>query len=634
MFILNDDNSIYLTRGDVLAFAVAADGTRINADTEERSPFKFQAGDVLTMKVYAKKDCTDVVLSKDFPVLNTAEQFWIYLTEEDTKIDDIINKPKDYWYEIVLNEKTNPQTIIGYDDDGVKLFRLFPEGADIPETPVKPEDIPVVDTKLDMTSNRPVENRAIARAFENLREGYEAVFAAVEEKFVTPEMFGAIGDGVADDTEAIQSAIDSGSPVTLQHKTYYIGKPLYMKNSNIAFNAENATIEYGGTDYAIIFTNVHYKTVRFGDINAPNGGCVLFLSENGSNCVSYIDLYFSRLTANAECSCIKASAESENSYINEIRIYNGRLKKGKYGVEVVNNTNHLSACRINNWKFYNVGLEGVETGVYLNAATNRIERFVFVGLRYAVNEGTTCFLKTTGKCYFLTWLGSDKILYDTDNYFKLSSETARSYFYGNAFNKEGYVGHLVVFEYGEWYLNGQDSLMTFKQYTASSNWDNIKKHGVYAFNTWTGEGGNGIFPVYAKGFLIVYENEGDFTHYCVSPTAIGSRNFSGSSATWGEWKVFSQEKIEELTEKANVVKVVQGKESVTFNIDANASIIYSTFEQSGIVSVRSDLSDAPTTEVIAGEKPTITYNASAKTVTMTFPAYRTITFITKYTIAD
>ena len=89
-----------------------------------------------------------------------------------------------------------------------------------------------------------------------------------------------------------------------------------------------------------------------------------------------------------------------------------------------------------------------------------------------------------------------------------------------------------------------------------------------------------------------------------------------------------------MTEKANVVKVVQGKESVTFNIDANASIIYSTFEQSGIVSVRSDLSDAPTTEVIAGEKPTITYNASAKTVTMTFPAYRTITFITKYTIAD
>lgn len=626
MFYINDDNSIYVTRGDILFFSVAAE--------DNGKPFKFQAGDVLRMKVYGKKDAETVYLQKDFPVTATTETVELFFTEEDTKIGDTISKHKDYWYEVELNPDTNPQTIIGYSEDGPALFKLFPEGEDIPETPVKPEDISAVDTELDMTSNRPVENGVIARAFENLREGYEAVFAAVEEKFVTPEMFGAIGDGIADDTEAIQKAIDSGSPVTLPNKTYYIGRPLYMKHSNIAFNAENATIEYGGTDYAIIFTNVHYKTVRFGDINAPNGGCIKLLSENGSNCVSYIDLYFSRLTANTEYSCIKASAESQNSYINEIRIYNGRLEKGKYGIEVVNNTNHPSACRINNWKLYNVGLEGVETGVYLNAPTNRIERFLFVGLRYAVNEGTTCFLKTTGKCYFLTWLGSDKILYDTGSYFELSSETARSYFYGNAFNADGYVGHLVVFEYGEWYLNGQDSLMTFKQYTASSNWDNIKKHGIYAFNTWTGEGGKGIFPVSAKGFLVVYENEGDFTHYCVSPTAIGSRNYSGSSATWGEWKVFTQAKIEELTERADVVKVVQDKETVTFNIDANASIIYSTFEQSGIVSVRSDLSSAPTTEVIAGEKPTITYNASAKTVTMTFPAYRTITFITKYTIAE
>ena len=626
MFQINDDNSIYVTRGDILFFSVEAD--------DNGTPFKFQAGDVVRIKVYGKKDAETVVLQKDFPITANTGSVEIYLTEEDTKIGEVISKPMDYWYEIELNPDTNPQTIIGYNEDGAALFRLYPEGADIPEYEVKPEDIPVVDAELDMTSNRPVENRAIARAFENLREGYEAVFSAVEEKFVTPEMFGAIGDGVADDADAIQSAIDSGSPVTLQHKTYYIGKPIYMKHTNIAFNAENANIVYGGTDYAVILTDVHYKTIRFGDIDAPNGGCIKLLSENGSKCVSYIDLYFSRLTANAEYACIQGVAESENSYINEIRIYNGRLKKGKYGIEVVNNTNHPNVCRINNWKLYNVGLEGVETGIYLNAATNRIERFLFVGLRYAVNEGTSCFLKTAGKCYFLTWLGSDKILYDTDNYFKLSSETARSYFYGNAFSEEGYVGHLVVFEYGEWYLNGQDSLMTFKQYTASSNWDNIKKHGVYAFNTWTGEGGTNVFPISAKGFLIVYENEGDFTQYCVSPNAVGSRNFAGSSSSWGEWQVFTQEKIEELTEKANVVKVVQGKETVTFNIDANASIIYSTFEQSGIVSVRSDMSDAPTTEVLVGEKPTITYNATNKTVTMTFPAYRTITFITKYTIAD
>jgi hypothetical protein len=291
---------------------------------------------------------------------------------------------------------------------------------------------------------------------------------------------------------------------------------------------------------------------------------------------------------------------------------------------------------MNNWKFHNVGLEGVETGIYLNAPTNRIERFFFEGLRYAVNEGTTCFLKTTGKCYFLTWIGSDKILYDTDNYFKLSSETARSYFYGNAFNKDGYVGHLAVFEYGEWYLNGQDSLMTFKQYTASSNWDNIKRHGVYAFNTSTGNGGTNVFPAVAKGFLIVYENEGDFTQYCVSPSAVGSRNFSASTSTWGEWKLFTQNALDKLIEKANIVKVVSTaeKQSVTFNVNAHSSIIYSTYEQSGIVSVKSDLSEAPVITTIHGEKPTLTYSASGKTLTLTFPWYRTITFITKYTIVE
>ena len=618
MFVLNDDNSIYATRGDTVFFAVTAyDGD---------NPHVFKAGDIVRIKVFGKKDAENVVLQKDFAVTDDATSVDIVLDGADTKIGDVINKPKDYWYEIELNPDTFPQTIVGYGEDGAVLFKLFPEGADIEIPETDPEDIPVVDAELDMTSHRPIENQAVARAFEGLKEGYENVFDAVANIRVTPEMYGAIGDGIADDTEAIQQAVDSGHSVYLQNKTYRIGSSVYVRNSNVVFDAENATIKYDGTDYAFVFTNVHYKTVRLGRVDAPNGGCIKFLSMDGSNCVSYIDLYFSRFAANEGYSCIKAVASAENSYINEIRIYNGRLDKGKYGIEVENNTNHPSACRINNWKIYNVGLEGVETGVHLNAISNRIERFLFVGLRYAVNEGTECFLKTTGKCYFLTWVGSDKILYDTDGYFHLSNETARTYFFGNAFNKDGYVGHLVAYEYGEWFLNGQDSLLTFKQYTASSNWDNIRKHGVYAFSTWTGEGGVNVFPEGAKGFLVVYENEGDFTQYCVSPTAIGSRNYSGSTSTWGEWQLFKQSTMEELAEKANVVKVVSTKEkqTVTFNVDAHSSIVYSTFEQSGVISVKGDLSESPKISTIHGDPPTIAYNSTAKTLTLTFPWYRTL----------
>ena len=52
----------------------------------------------------------------------------IFLGKEETTIGEITSKPKDYWYEVELNPETLPQTIIGYDEDGAKVFKLFPEG--------------------------------------------------------------------------------------------------------------------------------------------------------------------------------------------------------------------------------------------------------------------------------------------------------------------------------------------------------------------------------------------------------------------------------------------------------------------------------------------------------------------------
>ena len=70
-------------------------------------------------------------MQKDFPVASDTQSVEISLTMEDTKIGDIISKPEDYWYEIELNPETNPQTIVGYDEDGPKVFKLFPEGGEM-----------------------------------------------------------------------------------------------------------------------------------------------------------------------------------------------------------------------------------------------------------------------------------------------------------------------------------------------------------------------------------------------------------------------------------------------------------------------------------------------------------------------
>ena len=247
MFTLNDDLSIYATRGDIVFFSVTAE--------EDGKPYKFQAGDVVRIKVYGKKDAENVVLQKDFAVSDITESVEIYLTEEDTKIGRVISKPTDYWYEVELNPHDNPQTIIGYDEDGAKVFKLFPEGDDVPEWTPKPEEIPpVVDDALDMTSTRPVQNQAVARAFANLEEGYERTHAAVAKLYVTPQMFGAIGDGEADDTEAIQMAIDSGHDVFIPAGTYYTSSSITVSASKRIFGVGDKSVIKSSADVALITT--------------------------------------------------------------------------------------------------------------------------------------------------------------------------------------------------------------------------------------------------------------------------------------------------------------------------------------------------------------------------------------------
>ena len=105
MFVINDDMSIYVTRGDIVFFTVTAE--------DEGKPYKFQVGDVVRIKVYGKKNAENVVMQKDFPVTEITEEVEIYLDEKDTKIGGVISKPTDYWYEIELNPFDNPRTIIG-----------------------------------------------------------------------------------------------------------------------------------------------------------------------------------------------------------------------------------------------------------------------------------------------------------------------------------------------------------------------------------------------------------------------------------------------------------------------------------------------------------------------------------------
>ena len=122
MFKINKDKSIYLTRGDIASIEV-------NARKSEEEAYIFQKDDVVRMQVFERGNCGNVVLRKVVKVLEESPTVDIFLNKEDTTIGELIHRPKDYWYEIELNPDTEPQTLVGYDDEGAKIFRLFPEGS-------------------------------------------------------------------------------------------------------------------------------------------------------------------------------------------------------------------------------------------------------------------------------------------------------------------------------------------------------------------------------------------------------------------------------------------------------------------------------------------------------------------------
>lgn len=124
MFEIDSKMTVHITRGDIGVIEVSA-------EKDENELYTFVPGDIIRLRVYPRKQHEDVVLSKDVFIESETQTVAINLESTDTKLGGIINKPVVYWYEVELNPDTSPQTIVGYDVAGPKMFILYPEGGDI-----------------------------------------------------------------------------------------------------------------------------------------------------------------------------------------------------------------------------------------------------------------------------------------------------------------------------------------------------------------------------------------------------------------------------------------------------------------------------------------------------------------------
>lgn len=244
MVVLNEDKSIYLTRGDAVTFPVSYEG------------YTFQPGDVVRFKVYGKKDAKNVVLQKDFGVTEECTEVEISLTSADTKIGEVISKPKDYWYEVELNPFDKADTFIGYGVEGAMVFKLFPEGDDVPEFVVEPEDIPVVDKELDMTSTRPVQNQAIARAVTSLRAKTDK--AADELVVEKARLDNLVAGGTADGSEVVDIRVGADG-ITYGSAGTAVREQMKKVNGNIKDLAASFELSGNSNAYNYRLMSVDYK---------------------------------------------------------------------------------------------------------------------------------------------------------------------------------------------------------------------------------------------------------------------------------------------------------------------------------------------------------------------------------------
>lgn len=133
MIAIEDETILHITRGDATGTkhnVLAVEYPIYNFGTKQEELYEFKPTDKITFTCFDKKGYTrPEILKKEYLVKDLGhiipvKHIEIPLTAEDTKKFPLTNKPKTYWYDIVLNDT---ETILGYDDEGAKKIIVYPE---------------------------------------------------------------------------------------------------------------------------------------------------------------------------------------------------------------------------------------------------------------------------------------------------------------------------------------------------------------------------------------------------------------------------------------------------------------------------------------------------------------------------
>lgn len=240
---------------------------------------------------------------------------------------------------------------------------------------------------------------------ENYRDITEKLYNKYNNSinYVTPEQFGAIGDGVHDDTSAIQTAINSGKTI-VGRNNYLISRPLLLDNNikrNYIFDFSGAKIiSTDNIECNLKISGLSYSTIMVGSILSKNIGIKIYNNSTFESWCQYIDFYVDSIN-----SAIDIEIEtSNNMWINQLNFYNTHLAGNGIGVNIKNNGHEP----LNNYTFNSVGFEQLTTGLTINSENSKTSDIVFNSCR--VQENITTFINAVGKVTNVLWNGTSSLL--------------------------------------------------------------------------------------------------------------------------------------------------------------------------------------------------------------------------------
>ena len=307
--------------------------------------------------------------------------------------------------------------------------------------------------------------------------------------YVTPEMFGAVGDGVADDTEAVQNAINA-SKYVLCTKKYKLTDEILINKHGINFDARTAEFIYTGNSSAFVLSHINNGFIYINRVTSLKN-CIEFRSSVGSSDnTEGVYLYFNNLFASQDGgSCILINSTrpgwSSNNYV-----YGGTFNTGAYGVR--SESDILSM-----WLFENIMMGNLGCVFRFTVpAEKKYVRFTFRNLRYEEYTSAALF-NIDGGGVIEGFLFDSRYDFDIENRFISSGVTFRNFLINAPILRPSISSG--TYAYGLWFTTQGRKYLWEYNLDDKTVVDRLAGHATGNITTNSEEVGSGTINYYQNG---------------------------------------------------------------------------------------------------------------------------------------